>query len=516
MTYGEAVLLSLPRRVPLAAAATAAALLTGLLPATATAATSSVAPTATTDPALARFYAQQLDWQACLGGLQCSWLTVPLDYAQPDGTTIRLRISRVAATGDPATRLGSLVVNPGGPGASGLEFASYVASQSPAVARRYDVVGFDTRGVGQSAPITCMTGAQTTRWLRADPTPDTRAEQTGYLALAAQIPAGCLSMSPEIARHVGSEETVRDLDVLRQALGDERLNWLGYSYGTFLGTHYAEEFPERVGRFVLDGALDPSLDGMQTSEGQSTGFQTAITRFARDCAPRASCPWRGSTARVLRGINQLLDRLDAHPMRAARGRPLVQAEALSAVFYAMYSPLIWPSLRVALTYAADGDGRGLQTLSDYSAERTGPNRYATNMASAFPAIACWDTTAAPGRAGLAAAGRQWSASAAVPEMATAMSWGNAPCTSWYGHSSTAPAPASSTTTAPILVIGTTYDPATPYRWAQALSRQLTTATLLTYRGDGHTAYGGNSPCIDAAVNAYLLTGTPPAAGTVCR
>ncbi len=516
------VLPRLPARALIVGLATSAAVLAGAVPATASAPAAAgagvltVAPTAATDPALARYYSQQLDWQSCLGDLQCAWLTVPLDYAQPDGTTIGLRISRVRATGDAASRIGSLVVNPGGPGASGLDFASYVAGQSAAVARQFDVVGFDTRGVGRSVPITCMTGAQTTRWLQADPTPDTAAEQRQYMALAARIPAGCLSMSPDIARHVGSENTVRDLDILRQALGDERLNWLGYSYGTYLGTHYAEEFPDRVGRFVLDGALDPSLDGMQTSQGQSTGFQTAITRFAADCAPRAGCPWRGSTERVLRGINQLLARLDAHPMPAGRGRPLVQAEALSAIFYSMYSPVVWPSLRVALRYAANGNGRGLQTLSDYANERVAPNRYGSNMASAFPAIACWDSTAAPGRAGLADAARRWSRGVAVPEMAVAMSWGNAPCTSWYGHSPLTPAPASSTTTAPILVVGTTYDPATPYRWAQALSRQLTTATLLTYRGDGHTAYGGNSRCIDAAVDAYLLTGAPPAAGTVCR
>ena len=506
--------------------AVAALTLAGLLPAvpalaqsasiTTTDSPAAVRP-ADTDPALAPFYGQQLTWQPCLGTMQCTWLTVPRDYAEPGGATIRLRVSRVPASGPASSRQGSLVVNPGGPGASGLDFASYVATVvSPTVARQFDIVGFDTRGVGRSAPITCMTGAQTTRWLNADPTPDTAAEQQSYMTLAARIPSGCLSMSPQIARHVGSENTVRDLDILRQALGDERLNWLGYSYGTYLGTLYAEDFPDRVGRFVLDGALDPSLDGMQMSRGQSTGFQTAVTRFAADCAPRPGCPWRGSTRSVLTGLNRLLDRLDRQPMPAHRGRPLLQAQALTAIFYTLYSPYAWPSLREALRTAARGDGRALQTLADYSNERLGPNRYGSNMASAFPAIACWDTTPAPGRALLAATARQWSAKAAVPEMASAMSWGNAPCTSWYGHSARTPAPATSTTTSPILVVGTIYDPATPYVWAKALASQLSTATLLTYRGDGHTAYGGNSRCIDTAVDAYLLSGTPPAAGTVCR
>lgn len=466
---------------------------------------------------LAAFYTQRLDWSRCDQDLDCAWLTVPLDYSDPAGPTIRLRISRVQASGPAARRQGSLVVNPGGPGASGLDFPAYVAGAiAPKVATEFDIVGFDTRGVGKSEPVTCMTGRQTTTWLRADGSPDTLAEQRRLMSLAARLAQGCLQRSPTIARHLGSADTVRDMDVLREALGDERLNFLGYSYGTFLGTLYAEQFPATVGRLVLDGALDPSLDIMQVSEGQSTGFQVAMARFARDCTTRRTCPWPGSASAVLRGINAILASVDRRPLPTESGRDLVQAEALSALFYAMYSPTLWPALRQALGQARIGDGYGLQSIADYAAERTGPNTYATNMASAFPAIACWDAPAAPGIAGLRAAAAEWSRGARVPDMARAMSWGNAPCAQWFGHSGRVPAPASTTTTAPILVIGTTYDPATPYAWAKALSRQLPTSTLLTFRGDGHTAFGGNSRCIDEAVTGFLLTGTPPAAGTVCR
>lgn len=336
------------------------------------------------------------------------------------------------------------------------------------------------------------------------------------MALAARLAQGCLDTSPAIARHLGSAETVRDMDILRQAIGDERLNFLGYSYGTFLGTLYAEEFPANVGRFVLDGALDPSLDIMQVSKGQSDGFQLAMTRFARNCASLRSCPWSGSASNVLRGINTILAKVDRRPLPTESGRDLVQAEVLSALFYAMYSPTLWPVLRQALGQAKIGDGYGLQSIADYAVERTGPNTYATNMASAFPAIACWDAPAAPGIEGLRAAAAAWSTGARVPEMARAMSWGNAPCAQWFGHSGRVPAPASTTTTAPILVIGTTYDPATPYEWSKALNRQLPTSTLLTFRGDGHTAFGGGSGCIDDAVTRYMLTGAVPPAGTVCR
>jgi pimeloyl-ACP methyl ester carboxylesterase len=475
------------------------------------------AATGSPDPRLDRFYQQQLQWSACGSGLQCAWLTVPRDYSQPDGPTIRLRLARVPASGPADQRLGSLVVNPGGPGASGLDFAAYLAGQvGPQVSRAYDIVGFDTRGVGRSAPVTCLTGRQTTRWLRADLTPDTPAEERRLMSLAAGLAQGCLDRSPAIARHIGSQDTARDLDVMRAALGDDRLNWLGFSYGTFLGTLYAEQFPENVGRFVLDGAVDPSLDIMQISKGQSRGFQLAMTRFARDCARRSSCPWRGSPDRVLRGIERLLVQIDREPLPSHSGRPLVQAEAINAVFYAMYSPSAWPLLRTALKQATLGDGMGLQTIADYSADRTGPHTYATNMASAFPAIACWDSDPAPGIDGLRKAAADWSARVAVPEMARAMSWGNAACSQWFGHGDRAPGPASTTTTAPIIVIGTTYDPATPYSWARALTRQLPTATLLTYRGDGHTAYGGASRCIDEAVDRYLVSGQVPEAGTVCR
>ena len=474
------------------------------------------APTVS-DPRLASYYQQELDWSSCGSGLQCSWLTVPRDYAQPDGPTIRLRLSRVPASGPAEQRLGSLVVNPGGPGASGLDFAAYLAGQvGPQVARAYDIVGFDTRGVGRSAPVTCLTGRQTTRWLRADLTPDTPAEERRLMSLAADLAAGCLDKSPGIARHVGSQDTARDLDIMRAALGDDRLNWLGFSYGTYLGTLYAEQFPDRVGRFVLDGAVDPALDVMQISRGQSRGFQVAITRFARDCVRRSTCPWRGSPDRVLRGIERLLVQIDREPLPSHLGRPLVQAEAINAVFYALYSPSAWPLLRTALKQATRGDGLGLQTIAGYAADRIGPNRYATNMASAFPAIGCWDSPPAPGVDGLRSAAALWSDGAAVPEMARAMSWGNAACSQWFGHSDRPAGPARTTTNAPIVVVGTTYDPATPYSWAQALTRQLPTATLLTYRGDGHTAYGGASRCIDDAVDRYLMTGQTPPAGTVCR
>lgn len=465
---------------------------------------------------LAPFYEQQLTWERCAAG-QCTWLTVPLDYEDPAAASLRLRVSRRAATGDGAGRLGSLVVNPGGPGVEGVTFASYLADVlATDVTDAYDIVGFDPRGVGRSSPVECMTGAETTRWFRTDSTPDTAAEQATIMRRARAMAAGCLARTPEIARHLGTDETARDLDILRQALGDEALNFLGFSYGTVLATRYAELFPDRVGRLVLDGAVDPRLDLMQISRDQSEGFQLALTRFAADCSRRASCPWRGRSGAVLAGIEELLVDLDSDPLPAGAGQTLVQSQAITAVFSAMYSPVLWGSLRSALREARRGDGRGLELLFDAATDRLGPDRYATNMASAFPAISCWDAPATPAAPGLAAAAAAWSRSAPVAQLARAMSWSNAPCSTWFGHTPLPPSRASSTTAAPLLIIGGLYDPATPYAWSRSLHRQLGTSTLLTYRGDGHTIYASGSTCVDTIVNAYLLRGELPASEASCR
>ncbi len=466
---------------------------------------------------LESYYGQQLTWTSCLVDLTCAWVTVPLDYADPSGDTIRLRLSKSAATGPAASRQGSILINPGGPGGSGVTFTGYVAQAvAPEVAVQFDFVGFDPRGVGESAPISCLTGRQQTRWLQTDGSPDTAAEQRLVMSLASGIGTGCLDRSPRIARHVGTENTVRDMDIIRAVLGEQKLNWLGYSYGTYLGALYIEAFPDRVGRMVLDGAVDPSLNSMGLSEGQSQGFNTALVRFARDCASRPTCPIPGTTASVLRGINRLLASLDQNPMPAADGRVLTQAEGITAVIYPMYAEFLWRELRGALREAMRGDGTQMLQIADFANGRVGPDEYDSNMLSAFYSISCWDSSAPPGRAGLAAAAREWSADARVPEVAKSLAWGNAPCTTWYGHAQRAPGPIVTTTTAPVLIVGTTFDPATPYEWAVSLSGQIATSRLLTFRGDGHTAYGSGSRCADDAIDAFLLAGTLPAPGTVCR
>ena len=467
------------------------------------------------DSTLAPFYAQNINWGPCVGRsdrARCGTVTVPLNYDDPTGRTIELALLRIPAT---KSAQASLLVNPGGPGAGGLGFAEYLGSVVDADVRAvYDIVGFDPRGVGESAPIECLTGKQTTQWYRTDITPDTAAERRTLFSRAKRISNGCLADDAVLARSIGSDNTVKDMDIIRRALGDTTLNWFGFSYGTELGARYAQEFPGHVGRMVLDGGVDPSLDAMEVSQDQSTGFQRAMARFAADCAKKSNCV--ANTQRgVLAYINKLLRSLDRSSLPTDGSRRLVQSEAITALFFAMYATDLWPTLRSGLKQAKNGDGTTLQLLAQLANDQTGPNRYGSNIASAFYAIGCWDYPATPGIPGLRKSAAEWSKGARVPEMAAAMSWGNAPCSSWFAHSPIAPAPVTSTTDAPILIIGTTYDPATPYAWSQSLAQQLPTSRLLTHRGDGHTVYGDANLCIDDIADRYLLTGQLPELGTVC-
>jgi pimeloyl-ACP methyl ester carboxylesterase len=248
---------------------------------------------------------------------------------------------------------------------------------------------------------------------------------------------------------------------------------------------------------VLDGAVDPSLNAMELSQGQSAGFQKAIGRFNQQ--------YPGSIATM----NRLLRALDKTEMKTDGSQTLTQSEANTAIFLSMYSTSFWPGLHDALREAKAGNGTQLQELSYYANDQIAPTKFSSNALSAFTAINCWDYPQTPAAAGLSRSAHQFSRQAKVPELARAMSWGNAPCSTWFGHSPIKPAAAKTTTGAPILILGTTYDPATPLAWAQALHEQLPTSSLLTFVSDGHTAYLGGNTCIDETVNNYLLTGLAP-------
>ncbi|MFC7929899.1 alpha/beta hydrolase [Streptomyces cinereoruber] len=466
--------------------------------------------------ALKEFYAQRLKWRDCgVEGFQCATLRAPLDYAKPDGEEIELAVSRVRATG-PGKRIGSLLVNPGGPGGSAVGYLqAYAGIGYPAPVRaRYDMVAVDPRGVARSEPVECLTGPQMDAYTQVDQTPDDAAETDALSAAFKDFAAGCAKRSGKVLPHVSTVETARDMDVLRAVLGDERLSYVGASYGTFLGATYAELFPDRVGRLVLDGAMDPSLPALDLNRDQTAGFETAFRAFAADCVGRTDCPLgTGSVPEAGEALKKFFREVDAEPLPTGESRKLGESLATTGVIAAMYDEGAWPQLREALTQAKGGQGAGLLALADSYYEREPDGEYA-NLMAANAAVNCLDLPAAY-RGPADAAKAVPSFEKASPVFGRGLAWAALNCTYWPSPATGRPHRVTAEGAAPILVVGTTRDPATPYKWAESLAAQLSSGTLLTYEGDGHTAYGRGSDCVDTAINTYLLEGTPPQDGKRC-
>ncbi|MFF4909797.1 alpha/beta hydrolase [Streptomyces sp. NPDC001260] len=474
-----------------------------------------------TPSALAPYYTQKLNWRGCgVPGFQCATMRAPLDYAHPDGGDVKLAVARKKATGK-GKPLGSLLVNPGGPGGSAIGYLQqYAGIGYPAEVRaRYDMVAVDPRGVARSEPVECLDGRQMDAFTQTDTTPDDRRETGELVDAYKKFAEGCGAHSAGLLRHVSTVEAARDMDILRAALGDRKLTYVGASYGTFLGATYAGLFPERVGRLVLDGAMDPTLPARRLNLDQTAGFETAFQSFAKDCVRQPDCPLghKGTTpAQVGHNLSAFFKKLDAHPLATgdADGRKLGEALATTGVIAAMYDEGAWAQLREALTSAMkEGDGAGLLVLSDSYYERDGQGRY-SNLMFANAAVNCLDLPGAfssPEQVEKALP----SFEKASPVFGEGLAWASLNCAYWPVKATGEPHRIEAKGAAPIVVVGTTRDPATPYRWAQSLAAQLTSGHLLTYQGDGHTAYGRGSDCIDSAIDAYLLHGTPPAKGKRC-
>ncbi|NHC44326.1 alpha/beta hydrolase [Motilibacter sp. K478] len=465
------------------------------------------------DAALAGYYGQELSWGACGESYQCAKLRVPVDYAAPGDGDIELSVVRRPA-GSKSERMGSLLVNPGGPGGSGVDYARSAENYSTRLLSRFDIVGFDPRGVGTSAPVDCLSDAQTDTFLAVDASPDDPSEEEEFAEQSRLIGEGCEERSGQLLAHVGTADAARDMDVLRAALGEDTLTYLGKSYGTYLGAVYAEQFPDKVGRLVLDGALDPTLSDEELNLGQAKGFETALGAFVEDCLGQEECPLTGDREAGLAQIRQLLDDVDRRPLETDDGRELTQSLAALGVATGLYSKDFWPYLEVALADAFDGDGTTLLSLTDAQTDRREDGSYGSNGNEVIYAVNCLDkpsavTDLAVWRQRAEAAEQQ------APTFGAFLGWSSLPCATWPARSDTEPHAISAAGAAPILVVGTTRDPATPYEWAQALAGQLDSGRLLTFDGDGHTAYASGSTCVDEAVDAYLVDGTLPAEGTRC-
>ncbi len=445
---------------------------------------------------------------------ECGMLSVPVDYTKPDGDIAQLLMIRFKATGE---KIGSLVINPGGPGESGVESAANLTSTLPSSVREhFDLVGFDPRGVGGSTPaVWCNSDADNDR-LRADPQVDYSPAGIEHIdSETKQFVERCLDKSgKEFLANVGTNNVVKDLDQIRIALGDDKLTYLGYSYGTRIGGGYAEEFPQNVRAMVLDGAIDPNADPVEEDIRQSAAFQQAFDNYAADCAKDPTCPLGTDPAKSTDVYKSLVDPLVEKPVKTRDPRGLGYSDALVGTILPLYSPSIWPRLTDGLNELKEGRGDMLLRLSDVYMHRDADGHY-DNATDVRVAVNCVDQPPLTDRAKMVEKDRR------TREVAPFMSYGeftgNAPmdtCAFWPVPPTSQPHALSIKGLPPILVISTTNDPATPYQAGVDLAKQLG-GSLVTFEGTQHTvAFQGNK-CIDDIVATYLVDVTVPPPDTRC-
>lgn len=440
---------------------------------------------------LQRYLDQEVGWAPCRGTLECARVSAPLDYADPDGQAITLSVARRPASAD---RVGSLFVNPGGPGGSGVDYAAQFSADG---LEAYDIVGWDPRGVGESTPVRCFGDADLARLDALDQTPDDQEERSALLQGNRDFGASCLAGSGRLLEHVSTEDSARDLDLLRQLLGEPKINFYGASYGSTLGLTYAILFPKGVGRMILDGG---DTWGPLSDIQQAKGFERSLRAWAGWVATKPAYGLGAGEDEVLIKINSWWDDLDAEPAKVG-GRLLSQSEAVYGTLFPLYyDDSQWPALADALASAInEGDASMIMKFADSFLGRDDSGRYDQRVA-AFPAVACSDVPINSINDSDAQIKR---ASEQAPMVGPVQS-------GWYSCGlwpvPRAPErPPIPTDLPPILVIGSTGDSATPYEWAQATAKALPGGILLTRKGYGHTAYT-YSPCIRTEAARFITTG----------
>jgi pimeloyl-ACP methyl ester carboxylesterase len=444
----------------------------------------------------------------------CATVAVPRDWAQPkSGETYDVAMIRVRSKSQ-KNRIGSLLINPGGPGGSGIDLAVYLSfgpdrgGLPTEVTDRFDVVGFDPRGVSRSSPLKCISDSDQDASFGADPDPVSQADFDEVAALNKKIADGCGRKYGAQLPNFSTEQAARDMDALRTAVGDSKLSYLGFSYGTLLGATYAQLFPQNIRALVLDGAVDATENYVEGSETQAKGFERAFSNFTKWCkADAAKCP---ISADPRGAVTDAMAKAEASPADYRDGRKVTAGWIFIGLISSLYSESGWTSLAQAIADLSDGDAKGIMDLADQYAERESNGRY-SNLFDANVAVNCADTDAAPTVAQVRKLQSEWRKK--YPIFGAPLAIGMLPCTYWPGKRD--PYPAGKANGAPpIVVVGTTGDPATPYENTAHLAGMLGTGRVLTWEGEGHTAYP-STKCIVTAVDGYLIDLAVPKEGLRC-
>lgn len=460
-----------------------------------TSTTPTVPPSTTTTVALPD--PVPVDWRPCGGGFDCATIDVPVDYAQPAGPALELSLIRRPAS-DPSQRIGTLVTNPGGPGASGVRRVRRGLTVSPEVAARFDIVGFDPRGIGESTPLSC--GVSVPQLRAMDLAPDSAEEETALATAARAVADECAATEGLRLGHLGTREVAHDVEVIRRALGEPQLSFLGLSYGTLIGLLWAEAYPTSVRALVLDGVIDPAAAGdVAASPTQARAVDEALDTIDAACRADAECPVAADGG-VLAAYDELARRIEAGEVS---GHGVGPTQLAYAAFAATYGPERWEQLWHALRRGLDGDLTG---VADLAAWFTSLVAYAP-----FAIVTCLDSPHPQGfDAWQEAADR---AARRSPRFGRMLANELLPC-AWWPQGTFEPHPVSAPGTPPVLVVGSTGDAATPYEQAQHVARTLEEGILLTVELDGHIALG-DSPCADDAITRYLVELATPPPGHRC-
>ena len=455
------------------------------------------------------FQDQVISWASCESDFECATVAVPLDHLNPADQIIEIALIRKAGT----ENLTPLLINPGGPGASGFDYVrdSYETLGTDQLRSNFQLVGFDPRGVGRSAPVTCTDEKVKDQVYY---------EESGFplgsdddFAFSKDVlqrfAASCQETGYDVA-YFNTQQSARDMDLIRAALGVEKLDYLGFSYGTELGATYIALFPDRVGKFVLDGAVDPTLSSAQGTVNQVAGFDKAFRSYLKDCLGNSDCPFTGTVEQALKKVGELLVKLETSQLPTQYDRDAGLTVALYGIIAALYAEQSWPYLTQAFQEAFDGDGSTLLLLADFYNDKDPDGGYLSNISEANVAINCADERVGPEefaslREDVLTASSVFGKYFGYPELG---------CLGWPEGKSMIKLDYGVTLSTGPLVVGTTGDPATPYQQAVSLAKKLSGATLLTFEGEGHTAYG-SSDCVNKYVEDYLLGGELPASELLC-